>query len=153
MNDVPYLDNHEDDEEPSSPPMYRPILAAVDLAALILFAALRKADIAAGGGDLLALVKRIVPFVFSWIITSPISGVYAPPKRSDDIYSELFTAIKAWIVSFPLGFILRAMMDGNIPSLSTIVVTFFFTLIHLVGARVFFSMVDQTYEQIYDLPV
>ena len=138
--DVPYQEREQEDEESLFAPVNRPLLAAVDLTALLIFAAVRKVFPTAGAAlDLSA----IAPFVFVWFITSPVSGVYA---KSEDARSDLYTVTKAWILSFPIGYFIRAIRSGYIPPTSHVAIAFFSTLFHLIGARLFFAMMDQNAE-------
>ena len=138
-----------------STPLDRPVLAGVDLLSLIIFAAVGKASHAANGElDPLAVLGTAAPFVVSWFLTSPLSGVYDPRanrrRRPSDnmIVSELQTAVKGWILSVPLGIVLRGVIKGYVPPVPFIIVTLIATLVILGGARVLFSVVEDFFVEL-----
>lgn len=138
-----------------STPLDRPVLAGVDLLSLLVFAAVGKASHAANGElDPLAVLGTAAPFVVSWFLTSPLSGVYDPRanrrRRPSDniIVSELQTAAKGWILSVPLGIVFRGVIKGYVPPVPFIIVTLIATLVILGGARVLFSVVEDFFVEL-----
>ncbi|KAL7450228.1 hypothetical protein ACHAWC_002183 [Mediolabrus comicus] len=100
----PFNNNNNDDESPtieqtSSTTMYtpfnRPLLAAIDTIALIIFAAIGKSSHTTTGDiDIMAVLLTAFPFVTSWLLTSPITNVYSPDDTSDSSNILLSTAKK-----------------------------------------------------------
>ena len=133
-----------------STPLDRPVLAGVDLLSILIFASVGKASHAANGElDPLSILGTAAPFVISWFLTSPLSGVYDPrakncPSSSDQnvVVSELQTTAKGWILSVPLGIVLRGVIKGYVPPIPFIIVTLIATLVILTGSRVLFSVVE-----------
>ena len=86
----PFNNNNNDDESSiieqtssNSSTMYtpfnRPLLAAIDTTALIIFAAIGKSSHTTTGDiDIIAVLLTAFPFVTAWLLTSPITNVYSP---------------------------------------------------------------------------
>jgi hypothetical protein len=125
-----------------STPLDRPVLALVDLASLLVFAGIGKASHAPDGSfDLLAVASVAFPFVVSWFLTSPLTGVYSADERSGNLLQDAFyKAGKGWIIAVPLGCVLRGIIKGYVPPLPFVVVTLIATLVLLGGARVLFAV-------------
>ena len=124
-----------------STPLDRPVLAAVDVVALLGFAAVGKASHSADGSlDIGAVASVAFPFVTSWLLTSPLTGVYTEDARDGNVASESFLkAAKGWIVAVPLGIALRGVIKGYVPPISFAIVTMIATLVIVGGARVLFA--------------
>ena len=130
-----------------STPLDRPLLALVDMVALLVFAGIGKASHAPDGSlDLLAVATVAFPFALSWFITSPITGVYDAPddyERKGNVVQDAFIkAGKGWIVGVPLGCVLRSVIKGYAAPLPFVVVTMIATLVLLGGARALFAILE-----------
>lgn len=140
--------NADSDQDPEashtslSTPLDRPLLAAIDFAALILFAGLGKASHSADGTlDIQGVMTTAFPFLLSWFATSPFTGIYADNNIGSGIVDAGKVAAKGWIVAIPLGCALRGVIRGYVPPTSFVIVTLIVTLIILGGSRMIFSVV------------
>jgi len=131
-------------------PFDRPVLALVDLAALIIFAGLGKASHSPDGSiDLVAVLTVAFPFVVAWFATSPFTGVYKADERKNNLIQDSFiTAAKGWIVAVPLGCVLRGFILGYVPPLPFVAVTLIATLIILGVARVIFAAAEDFFVEL-----
>ena len=127
-----------------STPLDRPVLAAVDVVALLGFAAVGKASHSADGSlDVGAVASVAFPFVTSWLLTSPLTGVYTEDAKDGNVVSESFLkAAKGWIIAVPLGIALRGVIKGYVPPVSFAIVTMIATLVIVGGARVLFAFAE-----------
>eukprot|EP00563_Minutocellus_polymorphus_P019771 CAMPEP_0197726172 /NCGR_PEP_ID=MMETSP1434-20131217/13828_1 /TAXON_ID=265543 /ORGANISM="Minutocellus polymorphus, Strain CCMP3303" /LENGTH=206 /DNA_ID=CAMNT_0043312013 /DNA_START=57 /DNA_END=677 /DNA_ORIENTATION=+ len=127
-----------------STPLDRPVLAAVDVAALLGFAAVGKASHSADGSlDIVAVASVAFPFVTSWLLTSPLTGVYTDDAKDGNVVSESFLkTAKGWIVAVPIGIALRGVIKGYVPPISFAIVTLVATLVIVGGARVLFAFAE-----------
>ena len=127
-----------------STPLDRPVLAAVDVVALLGFAAVGKASHSADGSlDIGAVASVAFPFVTSWLLTSPLTGVYTEDAKDGNVVSESFLkAAKGWIIAVPLGIALRGVIKGYVPPLPFCIVTMIATLVIVGGARVLFAFAE-----------
>lgn len=127
-----------------STPLDRPVLAAVDVVALLGFAAVGKASHSADGSlDIGAVASVAFPFVTSWLLTSPLTGIYTEDAEDGNVVSESFLkAAKGWIVAVPLGIALRGVIKGYMPPVSFAIVTMIATLVIVGGARVLFAFAE-----------
>ena len=137
----------KDSEDPDfslSTPLDRPVLAAVDLVSLLVFAGVGKASHAPDGSlDILAVASVAFPFVLSWFLTSPVTGVYTADERGGNLIQDAFLKTgKGWIVAIPLGCVLRGIIKGYVPPLPFVVVTLIATLFILGAARVLFAVAE-----------
>ncbi|KAL7470040.1 hypothetical protein ACHAXS_010289 [Conticribra weissflogii] len=127
-------------------PLDRPVLALVDTLSLIIFAAVGKSSHSPDGSlDFVAVLVTAFPFIASWIATSPLTGVYSPDERGEEVNlvgSTVFKVGKGWALAIPLGIALRGVVKGYIPPVSFMVVTLIATLVILGGARVLFSVAE-----------
>lgn len=127
-----------------STPLDRPLLAAVDLASLIGFAAVGKASHNPDGSfDIGAVLFTALPFLAAWYATSPLTGVYGEDERGGNVVSEAFLkAGKGWVIAVPLGIALRGLIKGYVPPTPFIIVTLISTLVILGGSRTVFALVE-----------
>ena len=125
-------------------PLDRPLLAIVDTAALVIFAAIGKSSHSADGSlDLLAVLITAFPFITAWLTTSPLTGVYSPDDRETNIMISTTSKVaKGWVLAIPLGIVLRGVIKGYVPPTPFIIVTLLSTLVILAGARILFSVVE-----------
>jgi hypothetical protein len=137
-------DNADSDQESValSTPLDKPILAAIDFAALVLFAGVGKASHSADGSlDIQGVLTTAFPFLLSWFATSPFTGVYND-RNGNGVLDAGKLAAKGWIVAVPIGCALRGVIKGYIPPLPFVIVTLIVTLILLGGSRMLFSLVE-----------
>lgn len=133
----------------SSSPLDQPLLALLDVISLCIFAGIGKASHAPDGSiDLGAVLITAFPFVTSWIVTSPLTGVYKPLQYEDD--AELSTIAKVslsqtatgWALAIPLGCALRGIIKGYIPPIPFVIVTLISTLIILGAVRTIYAVAE-----------
>ena len=127
-----------------STPLDRPLLAAVDMVALIGFAAIGKASHSADGGlDVGAVLATSFPFVTSWLLTSPLTGVYTEDSKDGNVVSEAFVkTARGWVLAVPIGIALRGVIKGYVPPVSFVIVSLIATLVILGGSRVLFTIAE-----------
>ena len=138
-------DEEESDNslELNSTPLDKPILAAVDFVALVLFAGVGKASHSADGFlDIPAVLNTAFPFLLAWFATSPFTGVYSEADEGG-VLSAGKIAAKGWVVAIPLGCGLRGLIKGYVPPAPFVVVTLIATLVILGGSRVLYSVVEE----------
>jgi len=140
-------------ETTSSLPTERPILALIDAGALLGFAAIGKASHSAVDGslDLVTVATTAFPFLASWFLTSPLTGVYAPSARNQDsnlVQDTLIQTAKGWALAIPLGCVLRGIMKGYVPPTSFVIVTLIATLVILTGTRVLYAVVQDFFVEL-----
>jgi hypothetical protein len=132
----------------------RPVLATLDVIALLVFAAIGKASHAAGDGtsiaqETLAVVWTALPFIVSWLTTSYFTGVYQTldPKTNNNSSDNTWLAcswkqtFQGWIVAIPLGCVGRGLIKGYVPPLPFVIVTMLATLIILGLMRTAYDFV------------
>ena len=133
----------------SSSPKDRPVLAAIDLASLFVFAAVGKASHASDGSlDLIGTAITAAPFIASWFLTAPFTGVYEKLVYNADQSSTKDVAIvsfvqtfKGWALAVPLGCAARGVIKGYVPPVPFIVVTLLATLVLLGGTRALYAVI------------
>lgn len=154
-----YLANNDDSIEDStlSPtsntiytPLDRPLLAVVDSISLVIFAAIGKSSHSADGSlDLIGILITAFPFITAWLATSPLTGVYSPDDREQNILSSTALKVgKGWIVAVPLGIALRGVIKGYVPPVPFIIVTLIATLVILAGVRILFSVAEDFFVEL-----
>mmetsp|Transcript_24094 Transcript_24094/g.45808 ORF Transcript_24094/g.45808 Transcript_24094/m.45808 type:complete len:196 (-) Transcript_24094:180-767(-) len=136
-----------EDQGLSAPPgpLDRPLLALVDAVALTGFAAVGKASHSGPNGaiELSAVLQTAFPFLLSWFVTSPLTGVYKETERSENLaLATVKQLLLGWAVAIPLGCVLRGLIKGYIPPTSFIVVTLIATLVILTVSRVAFAIAE-----------
>jgi Protein of unknown function (DUF3054) len=127
----------------------RPLLAILDLVALLVFAAIGKASHAAGDGTSLvqeasAVALTALPFILSWFATSFVTGVYQTIEKDDDdnwLTSSWKQTAKGWIVAVPLGCVGRGLIKGYVPPVPFVIVTMIATLVILGLTRMAYNFV------------
>lgn len=131
-----------------STPLSEPALAALDIVALVGFAAVGKASHAPDGSvDLSAVLVTGFPFVVSWLLTSPLTGVYqdlqltkSSASTGDIAKDALVQTAKGWALAVPLGCALRGIIKGYVPPVPFVIVTLIATLVILGGVRVVYAL-------------
>ena len=145
-----YAQQNDDSESSISTPFDRPVLAAVDIAALMIFAGVGKASHSADGSlDVAAVAMTAAPFVALCFLASPATGIYTPDDRGENLI--LGTAIKTakgWALAVPLGCALRGVIKGYVPPLPFVIVTLIATLVILCGARIIFSVAEDFFVEL-----
>ena len=144
------------DEVDSSPIFYtpadRPVLAAVDVIGLIIFALIGKSSNSADGSlDLPGVLFTAFPFASAWLVTSPLTGIYAPDEIRGDsnvVTSTALKVAKGWVVAVPLGIVLRGLLKGYVPPVPFIIVTMISTLVILAGIRLLFNFVENFFVEL-----
>jgi len=131
-----------------------PILAALDVVALVGFAAVGKASHAPDGSiDLGAVLVTAFPFVTAWLATSPLTGIYQPLDSSPssttiDVAREaLFQTAKGWAIAVPLGCALRGVIKGYVPPAPFVIVTLIATLVILSVVRVAYAVATSSLQE------
>jgi Protein of unknown function (DUF3054) len=151
--DMTHLTSNTKDESPDegksasfSSPLNQPIMAALDVGALVIFAAVGKASHASDGSlDLWTVFQTALPFVLAWFSTSFLTGVYsnlAAASYSSSLENNnewLLDSWKqtavGWIIAMPLGCVGRGIIKGYPPPIPFVIVTMIATLILLGGTR------------------
>jgi len=120
----------------------RPVLALVDTAALLAFAAVGKASHDATGAlSLVAVAQTALPFVASWFVTSPLTGVYDENSSGGNLIQDtLIQTAKGWALAIPLGCVLRGVLKGYAPPVPFVIVTMIATLVVLTVARLGYAV-------------
>lgn len=127
-------------------PLDRPGLAILDLVALLVFAAIGKAS-HTSTESLLSEINSVLitaaPFILSWYVTSPITGVYntSSNDKNGAIQSSIMQTAKGWIVAIPIGCAIRGIIKGYVPPVPFVIVTMIATAILLIVSRLVYSFV------------
>jgi hypothetical protein len=133
-----------------STPLDRPLLAAIDVAALTVFSAVGKASHSADGSlDISAVAAVAFPFVTSWLVTSPLTGVFTPDNRSENLVKDAFLkTANGWIFAIPLGCVVRGVIKGYVPPVPFVIVTMIATLVILTVCRILFSVAEDFFVEV-----
>ena len=131
-----------------STPFSNPPLAALDVVALICFAAVGKASHAPDGSiDLSAVLVTGFPFLLTWLATAPLTGVYqdlhmtkSNADTADIVKGALVQTAKGWALAVPLGCALRGVIKGYVPPAPFVIVTLIATLVILGSFRVVYAL-------------
>jgi len=147
----------EDSSTSFSSPLDRPVLAALDAAALTTFAAVGKAshNTADGSLDVVAVAITAAPFLLAWFATSPLTGVYnrqdtagAGGRSTTNVaLASLGTTARGWAVAVPLGCLLRGILKGYPPPLPFVLVTLVATFVILGATRAVYAVVEEKLQQ------
>lgn len=139
-----------------STPFDRPVLAFVDMLALLTFAAVGKASHAPDGSiDLVATILVAFPFIVSWWGTSPLTQIYGHEtdrggndSESNLVKDVLLKVARGWIIAVPLGIVGRGIMKGYVPPLPFIIVTLVATFVTLGIARILFTVLEDLFVEV-----
>lgn len=139
-----------DDTSYLSTPLDRPVLALVDAASLLTFAAVGKASHAPDGSiDLFATASVAFPFLLAWFATSPFTGVYSQDERAGNLILETFIKSgKGWIFAIPLGCVIRGLIKGYVPPVPFVVVTMIATFVILGLGRLLFAVIEDFFVEL-----
>lgn len=142
--------SQEDSDAGSGPstPLSDPALPVLDVAALVGFAAVGKASHAPNGSiDFVAVLVTGFPFVLSWLVTSPLTGVYedlqltrSSAGTADIAKVSLVQTAKGWALAIPLGCALRGFIKGYVPPVPFVIVTLIATFVILGSVRVAYAL-------------
>ena len=125
-------------------PLDRTVLAALDFAAILLFAFLGTSS-HNSASDFLAVVAVAIPFLISWFTLTPLLGLYRKDATTDKVGALTSTA-KGWMVAIPMGCALRGIIKGYIPPVPFVIVTMIATLVILGGTRLAYTAVREKLE-------
>lgn len=116
-------------------------LAAGDLVALVIFAALgrRSHGEAAGLGAALELARTALPFVVGWFAVAPFAGAF-DPRRTAGVGPMLRATLLGWAGGLGVGAVVRALLIGRLSPVSFYVVTFIVALALLGAWRGIFAL-------------
>lgn len=100
-------------------------LAAGDALALLVFAAIGRASHgeAAGLSALAQVAETAAPFVIGWFVVAPLAGAFRPDVASAPRRMLLRTAL-TWLLAWPVGLGLRALIRQTTIPVSFALVTF-----------------------------
>lgn len=106
-------------------------LALGDISSLTLFASIGRMN-HGEGLDPLSVMITAGPFLFSWLLVSPLLGAYSLQSTSTKVAAPL-RILPAWAVSIPLAIAFRGLLKGEVPPTPFVVVTLVatFTLLTL----------------------
>ena len=111
------------------------LLAAGDVASLLLFAAAGRSS-HAETLMLFDVLSTAAPFLAAWALAAPLVGAYGEVARGGDVRSALGAALRAWAVAVPSGLALRSLSQGGrLPPLPFVAVTLGATAVLLLGWR------------------
>lgn len=94
--------------------IFRLILLAGDLAAILLFVFMGQQDhdTVDVNNPLLGLVKSAAPFLTAWLVVAFIVRAY-PKADAFTIRRLLTSGLNAWLIAAPIGLMLRAFVLGR----------------------------------------
>jgi hypothetical protein len=127
----------------------RPLLLACDVLGLLIFASIGKAAHTSSGDlDISAILLTALPFVIAWVGATPLLGLYNGDATSMEegegiISPPIVRLSKGWIVSVPLGIVLRGIVKGYTPPLPFVIVTMISTWLILATVRYAYSKAEQ----------
>ncbi|KAK3241527.1 hypothetical protein CYMTET_48713 [Cymbomonas tetramitiformis] len=110
-------------------------LASGDIAALLLFAAIGRANHDEGGLLSLALLGTAFPFISGWFLTAPLTDAFGDDARSKEVGTAAGAAAKAWIVAVPVSLLIRSVFKGELPPQPFVIVSMVATGVLLIGWR------------------
>ncbi len=105
-----------------------------DAVVIVLFALIGRQshDLPTGLGGLGATFSTAAPFIFAWMVTAPWFGAFWPRAWADP-RSAVLTTLKAFIPSFIVAVLLRALLLGRFspPTFYPVAAGFLFSLLVL----------------------
>jgi hypothetical protein len=118
------------------------LLVAGDALAFLVFAAIGRSSHgeAAGLDAVLQVVATAAPFAVGWFAVAPFLGALRPALLVRPGPFLARTAL-AWLVAWPVGLLLRALLLQRAIPLSFALVTFVSVLVLLAGWRTLFTLV------------
>jgi hypothetical protein len=112
------------------------LLAGGDALAFLVFSAIGRASHseAAGLGALLEVAETAAPFAIGWFVVAPLAGAFKA-ELAERPRALLARTALAWLLAWPLGLLLRALIrQAGIP-LSFAIVTLITNLLILLSWR------------------
>ena len=122
---------------PASPDARRAaMLAGGDLLAFLVFSAIGRASHseAAGIAALAQIAETAAPFAIGWFVIAPLAGAFSADAASGPRRMLARTAL-AWMLAWPLGLLLRALIRQTGIPLSFAIITLLTNMLLLVGWR------------------
>jgi hypothetical protein len=119
------------------------LLAAGDALAFMIFAALGRASHseAAGFAAILQVAETAAPFAIGWFVVAPFAGTYRADIASRP-RQMLERSALAWLLAWPIGLLLRALIRQTTIPLSFALVTLITNLLILLGWRGLFAWLN-----------
>ncbi|MFL5805451.1 MAG: DUF3054 domain-containing protein [Roseiflexaceae bacterium] len=116
------------------------MLAAGDALAFMAFAALGRASHseAAGIAAILQVAETAAPFAIGWFVVAPFAGAYRAELVQQPRLMLARSAL-AWLLAWPLGLLLRALIRQSTIPLSFAIVTLITNMLILLGWRGVFA--------------
>ncbi len=116
------------------------MLAAGDALAFMAFAALGRASHseAAGIAAILQVAETAAPFAIGWFVVAPFAGAYRAELVQQPRLMLARSAL-AWLLAWPLGLLLRALIRQSTIPLSFAIVTLIANMLILLGWRGIFA--------------
>jgi Protein of unknown function (DUF3054) len=85
-----------------------------------------------------SVLQTAAPFAIGWFLVSPFAGAFRRKTTSQPSKMSLRTAL-AWLIAWPVGLLLRGIIDHEIPPLSFAIVTLITNTLFLQLWRVPFA--------------
>jgi hypothetical protein len=119
------------------------LLAVGDALAFMIFAALGRASHseAAGFAAILQVAETAAPFAIGWFVVAPFAGTYRADIASRP-RQMLERSALAWLLAWPIGLLLRALIRQTTIPLSFALVTLITNLLILLGWRGLFAWLN-----------
>jgi hypothetical protein len=115
----------------------RSVLVIGDIITFLIFAAIgRRAH--SMGSALDDITATAVPFLIAWFVAAPLTGAFRA-DATDSSGSAARRAALTWLLAFPLGYAIRAIMLGRLPHYTFAIVAGVFTFVALVAWRSAFA--------------
>lgn len=137
---------HSGSAAPSTAPDHgrrRALLIAGDVAAFLVFAAIgrRSHGEAAGLDAFLAVAATAAPFIAGWWLTAPFVGAYRRAATAG-LGPMLQRTALAWLIAWPVGLALRALLLGRGIPVSFAIVTLLTNALIICGWRALFAWLE-----------
>jgi Protein of unknown function (DUF3054) len=118
-------------------------LAVGDTVAFLVFATIGRSSHAeaAGLNAIPQIIETAAPFLLGWVIAAPLLGAYRVQATSTP-KTMLIRTLLAWLVAWPIGLGLRALIRQSDIPLSFALVTFVAVLVILGLWRGIFSLIE-----------
>ena len=119
------------------------LLAVGDALAFMIFAALGRASHseAAGIAAILQVAETAAPFAIGWFVVAPFAGTYRADIASRP-RQMLERSALAWLLAWPIGLLLRALIRQTSIPLSFALVTLITNMLILLGWRGLFAWLN-----------
>jgi hypothetical protein len=129
------------EEQPKSEAPRIALLAIGDALVFIIFAVIgmRSHKVAL---TVPSVLQVAAPFAIGWFVVSPFVGAFRKRITSQPRKMSLRTAL-AWLLAWPIGLLLRGILDKEIPPVSFAIVTLIINTIFLQLWRVPFAWVTR----------